>query len=637
MTELFIDKQRVVLPENFKIAITEENPFFTKNGQYTYDVKLSLDSTINAKIYKHYNRLNNTADLIKKRSAVLIIDNIVWLNGTEVILEINAAEVSIQLVSCNSELNYLIGGDLKVRTLNLGSAVITAASIITNLDKPYPDNDWLLIPFANNDNEFIGNEYYSINSNWYKVNNNTTLVVGPLAYAYDGVHTFKNSSDKTVKYTNYRPQPYLCFILKQILTSLGYTIGTNMIDSHDVFKFYYIVHGYDTLKFAEMLPDWTVKDFFQEIEKTFDCTVIIREDKTVDILFNHHYLTVATQKKLNVFDVFTCEINSENKLSHQNVNIGYSLDGDEYYKYNKIEDSIKKAATVEQLNDLAPELDLLSKVQDTSDINRFNKLFEANPDSEYGFNDSKYIAINDGTLDLPKNVDSFCNLMNNPENNESIDIELNIIPASMKSVEKTITVFDTQNYSMSYKLYWQYPIAEYADPFFFEDESSENIFTIQGLITGADSITEKKMTSKLRLAIYNGRKTSTPHSFAQTGGGSLGTVTIESFNYGQSDIIFPFGFVESLADYFKDASTLSYFFQDKNPFRLSWMNENIYSLTKEINTEKTYKFNFCDSSRWDIKSIFLINYREYLCAKLERSFTSDGMYPVITGYFYPLT
>ena len=50
MTELFIDRQPVILPEDFSLEVIQENPFFTKNGKYTYELKLSLQNEQNAKL-----------------------------------------------------------------------------------------------------------------------------------------------------------------------------------------------------------------------------------------------------------------------------------------------------------------------------------------------------------------------------------------------------------------------------------------------------------------------------------------------------------------------------------------------------------------------------------------------------------
>jgi hypothetical protein len=49
MTELFIDRQPVVLPKDFSLEIVAEVPFLVKNGTST----LELSNPENAKIYRY--------------------------------------------------------------------------------------------------------------------------------------------------------------------------------------------------------------------------------------------------------------------------------------------------------------------------------------------------------------------------------------------------------------------------------------------------------------------------------------------------------------------------------------------------------------------------------------------------------
>lgn len=63
MTELYIDGTSVVLPADFSTSVKRENPFFTKNGEYTYDITLQLSNSINADLYAHLNRLNSISEL----------------------------------------------------------------------------------------------------------------------------------------------------------------------------------------------------------------------------------------------------------------------------------------------------------------------------------------------------------------------------------------------------------------------------------------------------------------------------------------------------------------------------------------------------------------------------------------------
>ena len=85
MTELYIDGVSAVLPKDFSVQVKRENPLFTKNGEYTYDITLPLTNATNANLYKHLNRLNSVQEVATKRHAVLLADNRVYCNGTEVI------------------------------------------------------------------------------------------------------------------------------------------------------------------------------------------------------------------------------------------------------------------------------------------------------------------------------------------------------------------------------------------------------------------------------------------------------------------------------------------------------------------------------------------------------------------------
>ena len=58
MTELYIDGQKVLLNDDFMIDFYRYNPFFSKKGDYTYDIDINLNVPENARIYKHIQRPN---------------------------------------------------------------------------------------------------------------------------------------------------------------------------------------------------------------------------------------------------------------------------------------------------------------------------------------------------------------------------------------------------------------------------------------------------------------------------------------------------------------------------------------------------------------------------------------------------
>ena len=164
MIELLIDGMPVVLPEDFDLTMIEENVYLTKKGEYSLDLTLSLDNPTNARIYKHIHRPNSNTT-IKDRKAILIADNRVYINGVEAITEYTNRSVTIQLLSGNSELNFL-GSDKKVRELDLGSMPAFVDGPYASRDvvrpllyKKYPETNFVYTTVKNSDggkcNHFI--------------------------------------------------------------------------------------------------------------------------------------------------------------------------------------------------------------------------------------------------------------------------------------------------------------------------------------------------------------------------------------------------------------------------------------------------------------------------------------------------
>lgn len=120
MTELFIDNKSVTLPQGLDLKIKQQNPLITKNGTFTLDLTLSLLERNNSILYKHIERLQAAA-AFDNRKALLISDGHIIINGTEAFISNTNEEVKIQLLSGNSELNYFMGTDAYISSLDLGA------------------------------------------------------------------------------------------------------------------------------------------------------------------------------------------------------------------------------------------------------------------------------------------------------------------------------------------------------------------------------------------------------------------------------------------------------------------------------------------------------------------------------------
>ena len=129
MTQLIIAGVETVLPQSFSVTVKRENSFFTKSGEYTYDCTLRLDNPVNQQLYGFLHRLNKTDQVTTNRTAILMADGHVYCRGTEVVTKWTDQTVSIQIVSGESELNYLVGQERKIEDLVLGGIDVQLADL----------------------------------------------------------------------------------------------------------------------------------------------------------------------------------------------------------------------------------------------------------------------------------------------------------------------------------------------------------------------------------------------------------------------------------------------------------------------------------------------------------------------------
>ena len=329
MTELFIDGYPIVLPNDFNLKIIHENPIIKKNGEYTYDLTLSLLNPINAGIYKHIGRVNNNVK-IEKRKAVLVSDNIVFLNGTEIILEHSDTDVKIQLVSGNSELNFFVGSDKKIRDLDLGTIDIDINKARQSLLGDYRQFKYCCPAI------YFGSDDTSIE------------------YRANSWNLFTNTEDAELRSENTHgviAQPYLMYYIEKIPEALGYKIDFNVLLENDLFCKIYIANPLASLKYCDLLPDWTVLEFIEEIEKFFNVIFLVNQrDKTVSIHHPYNYLMNADEtciQSRDILDSYSCSSEENDELYFTvNNNFRYDFPSDSYFKRMSIPKEVFEKAYI---------------------------------------------------------------------------------------------------------------------------------------------------------------------------------------------------------------------------------------------------------------------------------------------------
>lgn len=561
MVSLYIDGTPLVLPSDFATEIKIENSFFTKNGEYTYDFKIPLNNPTNAALYAHLHRLNNVSEIKEKRQAVLMADNRCYINGTEIITDWTDDSVSIQLASGNSELNYLIGASLQVSFLDMGKAELTdetgrVAYYTQSLQGSYPEFDYVAAPVSTPAG--ILNEWrFSVASSAYSLRlaDGTTRIV----------------------------QPYLCALVRRMLNALGYTIGVNQLESSRYAQLI-AVHDVNTLEYAKMLPGWSVKDFFENLERMFNLVLVVNNrDRTVDIVFaNQFYIETEDVHLSAVEDDYEVETDEDNAMLMTNANIGYDLPDSEYFRFAKMNDSlVNLCEKVEQ-----PSLLNVGLYFKENTPNR-TICIDTSTDRQYVYRPYVLEIFSGGWYPL-REVNQYANLDRGGE-----EVMLKFIPCAQ--VYHTIQCFDAGGEKVGDYI-WLLPSIEGSTSTGSEDVSALNM---SELIVSGQSDGMNSGSGRLSLAFWHGLVSENV----------LGPNLPTGYPLVMSDSQFQV-LTEGLEMEPRSLVDSQY------SLRLPVLDAELYSGVYDIDTTKSYKFYTSDPNLPDAHLIFVIRNKRFVCREM---------------------
>ena len=564
MVSLYIAGVEAVLPSDFATEIKIENSFFTKNGEYTYEFKLPLNNPTNAELYSHLHRLNSVSEIKEKRQAVLVADNRCYINGTEIITDWTEDSVSVQLASGNSELNYLIGADLQVSFLDMGTVQISDDSdgrisyYSHCLEMSYPECDFVTPPVSTP---------AGILNDW-----RFSVTTG-------GVYSLRVNWETNIRIY----MPYLCAIVRRMLTALGYTIGVNQLEDSRYSRLI-VVHDVNTLEYAKMLPGWSVKDFFENLERMFNLVLVVNnKNRTVDIIFANRFYLAAEEVHLStVEDEYEVEVDEDNANLMTNANIGYDLPDSDYFRFAKMNDSL---------------VNLCEKVEQPSLLTLGMYLKNNMPIRTIGIDTStgrQYVyrpyqlPIYQGGLYPMREVNQYANLDKGGE-----EVTLKFIPCAQ--VYHTIPCYDAGGEKVG-DYVWLLPSIEGNTTTESEDVSGMNMTE---LIESGKTDSGSSGSGRLSLAFWHGVRSEN----------AVGPDLPLAYPLAMSDSMF-----QVLTDQLEGAPMVVV--DSEYSLRLPVLDAELYSGVYDIDTTKAYKFYTSDPNLPDAHLIFVIRNKRFVCREM---------------------
>ncbi len=575
-TQLIIDGVEVVLPDRFATTVKRENSFFTKNGEYTYDCTLRLDNDVNRRLYGFLHRINKTDVVQSKRSAVLIADGKVYCRGTEVITGWTADDVSVQIVSGNSELNYFIGDTLKIEWLDLGEI-----DSLNSVNTGYPNCDYFLPIIRSSEGQVYNNQ------------------------GFIGQHV-----DDVLEGSLVRPQPFLCAMLYRIIErGLGYTIRLNDLIMTPYYNLF-IVNTVRTVKYSEMLSGWRVKDFLEAVEEL--CGVVFLTDnlnKTVDIRLKSSYYANARQYALaNVVDEYELEISDDADPEFTDADVKYDLPDHRLSKFMRLPDGLLSTMPIKEYADIDKLIaDQPTPADDSTDAGKailrdlstgrlYIKKTETFHTTAGVFGGSVMPEAQEETHSCWMEIDQFKDLKHE---NPSGTLELKITPVPLAPIGGRKCNCEVIDLSMG-------------------DTSSSSSSDSSGIdeeTTPEDTIRNYEKTETAAGDLYCGFYKTT-YFIDGTLGWNIPLVYTDAYHAQLQQTLYPW-----LAQYRITGNA------PEGSLRLADIEAVLYAGVYRVDTSRQVTFETYDLNMADPRGVFVIRNKRWVCREIEESITAHGRKP----------
>lgn len=338
MLQLYLKGLPAVVKAGTTFTLTRENPTFSDQGDYTFDVQLPLAGCPeNQRIFGPLHHLQQpaapTVTAATAANTYHLIAPPLDISGTYIITSITDEEVKVQLTAGRTALNVsaaddLLSEDIYVDELDLGRVytamynknggthyitddpktivngfVAQSAQNLTRFMRgSVKQSDGVLFPiYSEADSQWV-------NSRAHNLFFTETTPTGSSTVTYN-CDLDEINLELTAKYTDHTarphqrpetgseltwtypstltvaPQPYLCVVIERVMAALGFPLkGSGEEDClrSDWRGQIFIANARATNYIARMLPHWTVKEFIQECENFLGITITCRAASELD-------------------------------------------------------------------------------------------------------------------------------------------------------------------------------------------------------------------------------------------------------------------------------------------------------------------------------------------------------------------
>ena len=327
---LIINGRKAVIKEGSSFDYVSENRSFSDADDYTLSITLPLAGCPeNLAIFGHVNRMDADSRHIVLEAS--IVDRDFFKNGVVTLVDTSEVEAKVQFLEGRSVQNFLTTfDDVYINELPLGSypsSALPATPASVHGDFSHGASQ-VALPWVYDDTGDIQNEaVYDKKGQlvWSKFTTDT----GKLSY-----------------------QPYLIVIARRICQAMGYTCDFTQWENSGEASLLIcntLPAAWDMPQYATALPHWSVSEFFDELEKILVCEFDI-DHRTLHISMKFSSNTAWDRNVVrleNIVDSFSSEVAYEDELCEFKgiANIRYRERSDSQWKFEQCQwlvDMMKK-------------------------------------------------------------------------------------------------------------------------------------------------------------------------------------------------------------------------------------------------------------------------------------------------------
>lgn len=597
--QIFINNKLAAIKKNSSFEYVSENRLFTGSDAYTLNITFPLkDCPQNLEIFNHINRAD--FDFEKEIFQCEIRDKDFIKTGSVIITEINNIEVKCQFLEGRSETNYdKTFADIYINELKLGSGPENFPENISPADAVSPEKmefKCVALPWVNNNSDS------GLPHNFLQP---FTSSSGAKTYAWD-----KDTDSLTW-------QPFLTYILDKICEVLGYTPDIDSL-KNDVRTKYLLIcntlpQSWNKSDFANALPHWTVDEFLSKIELLVGGEFDI-DHRNKKISFSFSKSTIENKKEIcidQVVDDHSAEIDHDGTDCEYigNKNLAYSSDSSLAWKFYSCDWLLKSNIltvsyqTLEELLDSFRTMGLhMPDLTNYAGYTLNSLLYAFDVDTYFVFRivDKVPVIVNQiSSYNRYVPVLQPVNIFGNKiiaGNEDAQSEELDIVPVAV----------DYTDIDHGFAIFLDPGDLDENSPGFSNYVTDDATGAQRMIMNGSEESKNEEFYDKIYIGWYPGDK--------------------------RPEAKMPYPVI----DYIEPKIDWSGYHQwDCLPMRLNGK-KTIHDYVQNINPKIKKTFRFLSNSIPDVRSVFIIRGKRYICEKITATFTEKGMSQLIKGVFYQI-